>query len=230
MRRIRIGDLKALFTFRKLKGGWLADQSGEQISLLAAEYADYSPQELGEMFEVTAAEYKEAGPFRQIDPIDMSRAERRQHTRGRENERRIQKRRGKGMKTRAEYEAQSLSAIKPWETMGISRRTWERKRASGQITNNGVASLATINLSENDTLASARVEVEPTNLRDVKEEKVSLSVRTATDPRLVAKLEYLEALGETKKVPAPPCKPGGIRERAWLSVMARYEAARAEAA
>ena len=127
--------------------------------------------------------------------------------------------------------AYHASPTKPWEAMGISRKTWERRRAKGQITNNVDASLAKIILSENVTLASARVAGERTTTHvareDVREKKISLSVRTATDPRLLAKLRYLEALGETKNVPAPPCKPGGIRERAWLSVMA---AERAEAA
>ena len=31
--------------------------------------------------------------------------------------------------TRRKYEANSLSKLKPWEAEGISRRTWERRRA-----------------------------------------------------------------------------------------------------
>jgi hypothetical protein len=38
-------------------------------------------------------------------------------------------RRRKGIMPRAEYEGKSLSRTRPWETYGISRRQWERRRA-----------------------------------------------------------------------------------------------------
>jgi cytosine/adenosine deaminase-related metal-dependent hydrolase len=38
------------------------------------------------------------------------------------------RRRATGAIPRAEYEAKSLSATKPWKELGISRRTWERRR------------------------------------------------------------------------------------------------------
>jgi hypothetical protein len=38
------------------------------------------------------------------------------------------KRRELGMKSRAEYEASSLSQTRPWERFGMSRRQWYRKR------------------------------------------------------------------------------------------------------
>ena len=37
----------------------------------------------------------------------------------------------KGAKPRAQYEAESLARIKPWEAEGISRRTWYRRRGTG---------------------------------------------------------------------------------------------------
>jgi hypothetical protein len=40
------------------------------------------------------------------------------------------RRRAMGMRPRAEYEANSLSRLKPWEAMNMSRRTWERRRNS----------------------------------------------------------------------------------------------------
>lgn len=36
----------------------------------------------------------------------------------------------RGSKSRAKYEATSLSRTKPWLTLGISRRTWERRRVA----------------------------------------------------------------------------------------------------
>jgi hypothetical protein len=38
------------------------------------------------------------------------------------------KRRRAGAKPRAEYEAASLSKLKPWKAEGVCRRTWERRQ------------------------------------------------------------------------------------------------------
>jgi hypothetical protein len=66
------------------------------------------------------------------------------------------KRRAKGMRPRAEYEANSLSATKPWETMNMSRRTWERHRNKAR--DPSVASVGTPSLiNSEDTLATASV-------------------------------------------------------------------------
>jgi hypothetical protein len=46
----------------------------------------------------------------------------------RDRERKRQKRRAAGAMLRANYEAQSLSKLKPWEAEGVSRRTWYRQR------------------------------------------------------------------------------------------------------
>lgn len=45
----------------------------------------------------------------------------------RDRERKAAERRAAGCKTRADYEAESLSQTRPWERFGISRRTWERR-------------------------------------------------------------------------------------------------------
>jgi hypothetical protein len=43
------------------------------------------------------------------------------------------RRRAEGAAPRAEYEAGSLSKIKPWVELGMSRRTWERRRKKGLV-------------------------------------------------------------------------------------------------
>jgi hypothetical protein len=63
-----------------------------------------------------------------IGAVDADRAKRLARRRQRARERDQQRRRDQGAKTRAEYEAQSLSRTKPWEALGISRRTYERRR------------------------------------------------------------------------------------------------------
>jgi len=68
-----------------------------------------------------------------IGSCDHSKAQRAklsaQRKRVMDKERVAAKRRAEGARPRAEYEARSLSSTKPWEAEGVSRRTWERKRA-----------------------------------------------------------------------------------------------------
>jgi hypothetical protein len=63
------------------------------------------------------------------------------------------KRRAKGMRSRAEYEGNSLSATRPWEAMNMSRRTWERRRNKTRVASVGTPSL----IDSEDTLATASV-------------------------------------------------------------------------
>jgi hypothetical protein len=63
-----------------------------------------------------------------IGAIDESKALRAKRRRQKERERKERARRAKGIKPRAEYEKQAISAAKPWEAEGISRRTWYRRR------------------------------------------------------------------------------------------------------
>jgi hypothetical protein len=44
------------------------------------------------------------------------------------------RRRNRGARPREEYEANSLSRLKPWEAEGISRSTWERRRRRKTVT------------------------------------------------------------------------------------------------
>jgi hypothetical protein len=69
--------------------------------------------------------------LRTIAPVDMTVDQRRAFSRARYQKRRQAKRRAEGKKPRADYEAGSLSRIKPWQAQGISRRTWERRRKNG---------------------------------------------------------------------------------------------------
>jgi hypothetical protein len=82
---------------------------------------------LGQELNFTGAEWRVLR-LRTITPIDMTKDERRAFSRALYQQRRQAKRRAEGKKSRAEYEASSLSRTKPWEAEGISRRTWERRR------------------------------------------------------------------------------------------------------
>src|SRR5262245_53693263 len=63
-----------------------------------------------------------------IGSIDVKKRARKELRKRRDRLYREQKRRAQGIRARAEYEANSLSARKPWEELKMSRRTWERHR------------------------------------------------------------------------------------------------------
>jgi hypothetical protein len=67
-----------------------------------------------------------------IGASDITRAERfrrrKQKKRERDRHRAAMRRREQGTVPRSVYLESSLSALRPWETEGITRRTWERRR------------------------------------------------------------------------------------------------------
>lgn len=71
--------------------------------------------------ERTALKIKTIGAF------DVSKAERLARRKECNRAAEVARRRAKGAKPRATYEAASASRTKPWEAFGISRRTWERR-------------------------------------------------------------------------------------------------------
>ena len=68
---------------------------------------------LGKLLHFTGTEWRKLR-LRTIAPVDMTPEERRDFSRILSNERRRVKRTRSGMKTRAEYEANSLSRAQPW--------------------------------------------------------------------------------------------------------------------
>jgi hypothetical protein len=84
----------------------------------------YKAGTLGRLLRFTGEEWRRLR-LRTIEPIDMTKAERRAYSQALYIERRRRKRR---QTTRADYLAKSLSRSKPWETEGISRSTWERRQ------------------------------------------------------------------------------------------------------
>ena len=70
--------------------------------------------------------------IRTIGAIDMSKRkrtiERKERKREKDRIRKAIKRRNRGVISRQEYLAESLSRVRPWEREGITRRTWERRR------------------------------------------------------------------------------------------------------
>jgi hypothetical protein len=82
---------------------------------------------LGQLLNYSGPEWRRQRP-RTIAPVDMTPEDRKDFSRILSNGKRKAKRARSGMKTRAEYESQSLSKTKPWVVEGVSRATWYRRR------------------------------------------------------------------------------------------------------
>ena len=90
----------------------------------------YSGASLGQHLELEneARERLRAWSIKATDVTDEERVKTNREKNRIASERR---RRKKGAKPRAQYEAESTSQTKPWEAQGISRRTWYRKDGTG---------------------------------------------------------------------------------------------------
>jgi hypothetical protein len=82
---------------------------------------------LGARLRLTAAE-REALQIRTIGDIETTTAERLARRRERSRRSKARKREQAGAVPRSEYLAACAAPMKPWERLGISRRTWFRKR------------------------------------------------------------------------------------------------------
>jgi hypothetical protein len=69
--------------------------------------------------------------IRTIGATDVSKAERTKRRKDAAREAKAAHRRGTGATPRAEYEASSIARQQPWIIIGISRRTWYRRRGTG---------------------------------------------------------------------------------------------------
>ena len=103
----------------------------------------------GRLLKLTAEE-RELLSIRTIEAIDESRLDRegrrREERRARDAARKRQAR-ARTCRPREEYLAASLSARKPWEAMGISRRTYERRtRAVASLSAGTSASVASLSV------------------------------------------------------------------------------------
>src|SRR5262249_22708122 len=113
-----------------------AERMGGQITeaeaIAIADEADdiphcWSADRVAKYLGVTYAQRQALG-LTTIGSIDIGRRSRTVLRKRRACLREERRRRATGAIPRAEYEAKSLSATKPWKELGISRRTWERRR------------------------------------------------------------------------------------------------------
>lgn len=110
---------------------WLSENEANELigflKLLTTYDRAPTAQDLGERLRLTNAERQglKLWPFKPIDATDEEIAAQR---RARRNERRRLKR----GRTRAEYLESSVEHKRPWESEGIHRATWYRRRATSR--------------------------------------------------------------------------------------------------
>jgi hypothetical protein len=106
---------------------------------------------VAEFLRVSYAERQALG-LTTIGAVNVKQHDRKVIRRIRDKVKKEQKRRASGVRPRSEYEATSLSRIKPWPAVNLSRRTWERHRNKARDASVSAARL----LIAEEGLASAR--------------------------------------------------------------------------
>ena len=97
----------------------------DHVKMLTIYERTPTARQLGERLGLTNVERQrlKLWPFKPIDAADEELIEQRKA-------RRNARRKAKRARTRFQYLSSCLTATKPWETEGICRRTWERRRVA----------------------------------------------------------------------------------------------------
>ena len=114
----------------ELHAPWMtSDMAAEIIRFVISNPIKWRADTLAHRVRLTETERRRLG-IRTIGAIDMTKDERKKARRLRQRQRDLARRRTQGVRPRAEYEANSISRCKPWLALGISRRTWYRRRGT----------------------------------------------------------------------------------------------------
>jgi hypothetical protein len=112
---------------------WLSEEAAQEriefLKLLTIYERTPTARELGERLRVTNAE-REALKLWQFKPVDMTDDELAEHRKAKAREQRKAKRQ---LPSREVHLAKFESSQRPWEALGIHRRTWERRRARAAL-------------------------------------------------------------------------------------------------
>ena len=110
---------------------WMPADKAEQMMAFAMRLPRFercpTSEELGERLRVTN-ELRNALKLWPFKPMDVGADELEAQRKARANERRRQKARANGVRSRETYLAEMRSLPKPWEAEGISRRQWQRRQ------------------------------------------------------------------------------------------------------
>jgi hypothetical protein len=110
-----------------LRAPWFAGaERAAMVELVLANPLKFKADTVAARIGLTA-ERRARLKIRTIGAIDQTSAERIAARKAQKREAMREKRHNTGIKTRADYLAQSVEQAKPWEDEGISRRTWYRR-------------------------------------------------------------------------------------------------------
>jgi hypothetical protein len=111
-----------------LRTPWMRqDEARALTARTIAKPIKWSADKLGRRLNLTEAE-RQRLRITTIGAVDVDKAERQTRRKERKRLREQARRRAAGAKSRAEYETQSISKAKPWETIGMSRASWYRRQ------------------------------------------------------------------------------------------------------
>lgn len=123
-------DKKSLIGWTRRYAPWALNSNKNDIDTAWSKYGSrsfrLSAQQAGNMLSLTTGE-REKLKITSIRPSGMSNQDFKQYRKERDRLRRKEARRLKGSETIEEIKQRSLTNLKPWESMGISRSTWYRK-------------------------------------------------------------------------------------------------------
>ena len=118
---------------------WITDRAPwfsnpeQTIAAVLARPQRWKADRLGKRLGLTMTDRKALG-ITTIGAIDTTLEQRRAARRDRNRKAKATARRTAGAVPRAEYEANSITRTEPWFALGISRRTWYRRRVTQQPT------------------------------------------------------------------------------------------------
>jgi hypothetical protein len=109
-----------------LNAPWMGSTEAQALTTtVIAKPIRWSADKLGKRLNLTEAD-RHRLKITTIGSVDVNKAERLARRQERKRLREQERRRAAGAKSRAEYEAQSISKAKPWEALGMSRASWYR--------------------------------------------------------------------------------------------------------
>lgn len=150
---------QALLNEIGLMAPWMAAERAKQIAAeIAAKPMRLKADTLGRLLNVTTAERDRLGIW-QIGAVDLDAVTRKERRRQRDRERKARQRHVEGRVSRDQYRATALSNTQPWLALGICRRTWERRRAKGTLSQ--VCPQSTLRSGNGHTCDNPHPEVPP---------------------------------------------------------------------
>jgi hypothetical protein len=112
-----------------LKAPWMSEaEVADLTAKVVAKPLRWRADKLAKRLNLCDAERRRLG-ITTIGAVDVDKAERIARRKESARQRMDRHRRATGVQRRADYEAKSLNRTRPWEAMGISRRTWYRRHS-----------------------------------------------------------------------------------------------------